>query len=78
MAENNQLAEQATTENDSLLEGIDYSCSLSQARFEELCMDYSVIPGTSWRVPAKQRYRAEKRAWLGASGRLDLNPEVHP
>ena len=31
---------QATIEIDSLLDGIDYSCSLSRARFEELCMDY--------------------------------------
>ncbi|CAE8632098.1 unnamed protein product, partial [Polarella glacialis] len=31
---------QATIEIDSLFEGIDYSCSLSRARFEELCMDY--------------------------------------
>merc|ERR1712174_152760 len=31
---------QATIEIDSLFEGIDYSCSLSRARFEELNMDY--------------------------------------
>merc|ERR1719421_1359938 len=31
---------QATIEIDSLFEGIDFSCSLSRARFEELCMDY--------------------------------------
>jgi L1 cell adhesion molecule like protein len=31
---------QATIEVDSLLDGIDYSCVLSRARFEELCMDY--------------------------------------
>jgi L1 cell adhesion molecule like protein len=31
---------QATIEIDSLFDGIDYSCSLSRARFEELCMDY--------------------------------------
>eukprot|EP00922_Rhytidocystis_sp_ex-Travisia-forbesii_P015236 GHVS01022745.1.p1 GENE.GHVS01022745.1~~GHVS01022745.1.p1 ORF type:complete len:688 (+),score=130.48 GHVS01022745.1:85-2064(+) len=31
---------QATIEIDSLFEGIDYSVSLSRARFEELCMDY--------------------------------------
>ena len=31
---------QATIEIDSLFEGIDYSCTLSRARFEELCMDY--------------------------------------
>jgi heat shock 70kDa protein 1/2/6/8 len=31
---------QATIEVDSLVDGIDYSCSLSRARFEELCMDY--------------------------------------
>jgi len=31
---------QATIEIDSLVDGIDYSCSLSRARFEELCMDY--------------------------------------
>merc|ERR1739845_116063 len=31
---------QATIEIDSLFEGIDYSCSISRARFEELCMDY--------------------------------------
>merc|ERR1712195_127648 len=30
---------QATIEIDSLFEGVDYSCSLSRARFEELCMD---------------------------------------
>merc|ERR1711861_38361 len=31
---------QATIEIDSLFDGIDFSCSLSRARFEELCMDY--------------------------------------
>merc|ERR1711948_204115 len=31
---------QATIEIDSLFEGIDYSCSLSRARFEELNIDY--------------------------------------
>jgi len=31
---------QATIEIDSLVDGIDYSCTLSRARFEELCMDY--------------------------------------
>ena len=31
---------QATIEIDSLIEGIDFSCSLSRARFEELRMDY--------------------------------------
>merc|ERR1719180_560434 len=31
---------QATIEIDSLFEGIDYSCTLSRARFEELNMDY--------------------------------------
>lgn len=31
---------QATIEVDSLLDGVDYSCVLSRARFEELCMDY--------------------------------------
>ena len=31
---------QATIEIDSLVDGIDYSCALSRARFEELCMDY--------------------------------------
>ena len=31
---------QATIEVDSLMDGIDYSCSLSRARFEELNMDY--------------------------------------
>ena len=31
---------QATIEIDSLVDGIDYSCQLSRARFEELCMDY--------------------------------------
>ncbi|KAF4651605.1 70-kilodalton heat shock protein [Perkinsus chesapeaki] len=30
---------QATIEIDSLYEGIDYNCTLSRARFEELCMD---------------------------------------
>ena len=45
----NQLAEQAAIENDSLCEGIDYSCSLSQARFEELCMDYSRNSMASWK-----------------------------
>ena len=41
--ERNQLAEQ----------GIDYSCSSSRARFEELCMDYFVIPWASfnWMAP---------------------------
>ena len=34
------ISTQATIEIDSLLEGIDHSCSLSRARFEELCMDY--------------------------------------
>merc|ERR1712096_579852 len=29
-----------TIEVDSLFDGIDYTCSLSRARFEELCMDY--------------------------------------
>ena len=40
---------QATIEIDSLFEGIDYSCSLSRARFEELCMNYLGIPWASWR-----------------------------
>merc|ERR1719386_230442 len=31
---------QATIEIDSLFDGCDYSCNLSRARFEELCMDY--------------------------------------
>merc|ERR1712093_338947 len=31
---------QAAIEIDSLFEGIDYSCTLTRARFEELCMDY--------------------------------------
>jgi len=31
---------QATIEIDSLFDGVDYSCTLSRARFEELCMDY--------------------------------------
>ena len=31
---------QATIEIASFYEGIDYSCSLSRACFEELCMDY--------------------------------------
>eukprot|EP00745_Piridium_sociabile_P040239 TRINITY_DN7681_c0_g1_i1.p1 TRINITY_DN7681_c0_g1~~TRINITY_DN7681_c0_g1_i1.p1 ORF type:complete len:539 (-),score=119.47 TRINITY_DN7681_c0_g1_i1:231-1787(-) len=31
---------QATIEIDSLFEGIDYSMSISRARFEELCMDF--------------------------------------
>merc|ERR1719446_1359016 len=31
---------QATIESDSLFDGIDFSCSLSRARFEELNMDY--------------------------------------
>merc|ERR1712072_14691 len=31
---------QATIEIDSLFEGIDFTCTLSRARFEELCMDY--------------------------------------
>ena len=31
---------QATIEVDSLAEGIDFSCQLSRARFEELCMDF--------------------------------------
>merc|ERR1712159_847686 len=31
---------QAAIEIDSLFEGIDYSCNISRARFEELCMDY--------------------------------------
>merc|ERR1712032_1090371 len=31
---------QATIEIDSLYEGIDFSCTLSRARFEELNMDY--------------------------------------
>merc|ERR1711935_1086246 len=30
----------ATIEIDSLFEGIDYSCTLSRARFEDLNMDY--------------------------------------
>merc|ERR1712232_282412 len=33
-------ATQATIEIDALFDGIDYSCSLSRARFEELNMDY--------------------------------------
>jgi len=33
-------ATQATIEIDSLYDGIDYSCTLTRARFEELCMDY--------------------------------------
>merc|ERR1712032_1419508 len=33
-------ATQATIEIDCLFDGIDYSCSLSRARFEELSMDY--------------------------------------
>ena len=38
---------QASIEIDSLFEGIDYTCTLSRARFEELCMDHfrnSMIP----------------------------------
>jgi len=31
---------QATIEIDGLFEGIDFSCNISRARFEELCMDY--------------------------------------
>merc|ERR1712046_409484 len=31
---------QATIEIDSLFDGVDYNCSISRARFEELCMDY--------------------------------------
>lgn len=31
---------QATIEIDSLFDGIDYSCTITRARFEELCMDY--------------------------------------
>jgi len=31
---------QATIEIDSLYDGVDFSCTLSRARFEELCMDY--------------------------------------
>jgi len=31
---------QATIEIDSLFDGVDYTCTLSRARFEELCMDY--------------------------------------
>merc|ERR1719271_458633 len=31
---------QATIEIDSLFDGMDYSCSISRARFEELCGDY--------------------------------------
>jgi len=31
---------QTTIEIDSLSEGIDFSCNLTRARFEELCMDY--------------------------------------
>ena len=58
--EENQLAEQATIEIDSLFEGIDYSCSLSRARFEELCMDYFVIPWASWRSACETRHRAEE------------------
>ena len=38
---------EATIEIDSLFEGIDYSCSLSRALFEKLCIDYSVFPWTS-------------------------------
>merc|ERR1712091_940 len=37
----------ATIEIDSLADGIDFSCTLSRAKFEELCMDYfknSMIP----------------------------------
>ncbi|CAD7929946.1 unnamed protein product [Amoebophrya sp. A25] len=37
----------ATIEIDSLAEGIDFSCNLSRAKFEELCMEYfkgSMIP----------------------------------
>jgi len=37
----------ATIEIDSLAEGVDFSCSLSRAKFEELCMDYfkgSMLP----------------------------------
>eukprot|EP01066_Platyproteum_vivax_P017267 Platyproteum_vivax@DN7333_c0_g1_i2.p1 len=31
---------QATIEIDSLFDGIDYTCTISRARFEEMCMDY--------------------------------------
>lgn len=31
---------QAAIEIDSIFEGMDYSCNISRARFEELCMDY--------------------------------------
>merc|ERR1712183_871044 len=34
------MGTQATIEIDSLFDGIDYSCSLSRARFEEMNMDY--------------------------------------
>ena len=30
---------------------------------------------TSWWVPAEQRCRGEEREWLGAYGRLDVNPK---
>ena len=49
-------------EIDSLVEGIGYSCSLSRARFEELCMDYFVIPWASsnWMAP-HLRHEAGRR-----------------
>ena len=63
---------QATIEIDSLLEGIDHSCSLSRARFGELYMDYSVIPWARGEVPARQRYRAKDNdlALMGGSTRI--------
>merc|ERR1712149_107574 len=42
---------QATIEIDSLFDGIDFTCTISRARFEEMNMDYL---GTPW-VPWKKR-----------------------
>ena len=49
---------------------------VSQARFEERCIDYFVKPWTSWTVPAKQRSRSTRMTWHLWG--LDLDPKCNP
>ena len=67
---------QTTIESASLFEGIHYSRSLSRARLDELCMDYSAIQRLRGGVPARQRYRAENVHDLVLVGRSTRIPRV--
>merc|ERR1711948_184128 len=64
---------QATIEIDSLFEGIDYSCSLSRARFEELNMDEVVLVGGSTRIPKVQSMIQE--FFNGKEPNKSINPD---